>query len=396
MGQISTIDCLILADMHWGAIDTDEFEKELDEGLFNYIDGLHLTGRSIDCIFIAGDLFDTKETFSSLVVQKVITFLSKLLQVTEDWETDIVLIEGTRTHDNLQLNIIYHIFETLMFNNRVRVCNTVSEAELKGLPILLIPEEYVSDHESYYSKYFQDTSHYYLIIGHGMVDKIWYAKKDKDSMNELTKHMSAPVFKVDELLDHCDRCYFGHVHMNRSYGDNGRFSYIGPYTNWEFGKSTKVGFYHTTIRQDNGEVTDTYIENTNAKNYPTVAMKISNDMSLTELNDKVDTLIANVYATTTNVGKVRLIVVLSQTVENWQTMKDFLVSKCGDMPNLKFVLQLEENETDEEACTEDEDNSSKKYLFDHSIDISHRIQTFIKNKSGRDISIETIEKYLNS
>ena len=397
--QANNVNCIIMADLHWGAIDPDEYWCEILDGILSYLDNLSAEER-LDYIIIAGDLFDTKEMFSSYVTKKVIDFVHYLLMYCMDsrWSTKVIMLEGTRTHDNFQPEMIQHIFsKEIWIEDRIEVYNTVASIKTdNGASILFIPEEYISDQESYYAKYFKPGIHYDLIVGHGMIDKIWYAKKDNDALNELTKHMSAPVFKVDELLEHCTRCYFGHVHMNKSYGDGGRFSYIGPYSNWEFGKSTKVGFYHVKINTKTGEVTDTYIENTNAKNYPTVAMKISDNMSLTELNDRVDTIIANVYATTSNVGKVRLIVVLSQTIETWQTMKDFLVSKCGDMPNLKFVLQLEEDNSNEDTTTDDEEKSSKKYLFDHSIDITHRIQTFIRNKSGRDIPIETIEKYLNS
>ena len=395
--QNDKLNILLLADVHWGAIDPDEFDMELDSTFFGYISDLVQFGEQLDYIIIAGDLFDTKEAFSSLVVKKVIAFIAKMLVLTEPCNTQIVIIEGTRTHDNLQLDNLSYIFNIIDSTHRVTIYNTVEEIELgdTGKTALLIPEEYVADQESYYKEYFKPDCRYDLIIGHGMVDKVWYAKKEKESVNDLTKHMSAPVFKVDDLLDHCTKCYFGHVHMNKAYGDGNRFTYIGPYTNWEFGKTTKVGFYHIQIDLKTSDVTDRFIENTNAKNYPTVSMKIQENMSLTELNDRIDTLIASVYARTKNIGKIRLVVYLYQSIDTWQTMKDFLIGKCGDMPNLKFVLQLEENTTDMDSDEVIEDTSNK-YLFDHSIDISHRIQTFIKNKSGRDISIETIEKYLNS
>ena len=399
IAQEDNVNCIILADLHWGAIDPNEFKKEIFEGLLMYLEALENQNERLDYVIIAGDLFDTKEMFSSTVVKEVLTFIYHLLLYTDSvWDTQIVILEGTRTHDNCQTDMISHIFNMcdIFVGNRVAVYNSVDILKKNNASILLIPEEYIVDQDDYYGRYFNDGCHYDLIIGHGMVDKIWYAKKDKDEMTELTKHMSAPVFKVDDLLNHCSKCYFGHVHMNKAYGNNNRFTYIGPYTNWEFGKTTKVGFYHVKINTKTHEVTDDFIENKNAKNYPTVSMKIRENMTLTELNDKVDTLIAGVYATTKNVGKIRLIVVLPQSIETWQTMKDFLIGKCGDMPNLKFILQIEENVSDTDDDSINVVDVSKNYLFDHSIDIYHRIQTFIKNKSGRDISVETIEKYLKA
>lgn len=391
------LNILILADMHWGAIDPDEFTEQLKAGLFKYINELYRRNEELDYIFIAGDLFDTKETFSSLVVRNVINFMANLMYRTEGWGTFIYILEGTRTHDNLQLTNLAYAANSFYGYERINVIDRVTAIRtFEGdSSILLVPEEYIPDQDEYYGKYFADDCQYDIIIGHGMVDKIWYAKKDKDSQTTLTKHMSAPVFKVDDLLDHCKKCYFGHVHMNKTYGDSGRFAYIGPYTNWEFGKSTKVGFYHVKIDLNTREVTDTYIENTMAKNYPTTAVKIIENMSLTDLNDMIDTAIANVYAQVNNIGKLRVVVTLSQSVETWQAMKDFLISKLGDMPNVKFILQIEEKHVGDEYIDEDgELDESKVYLFDHSIEISKRIQTYIKNKSGRDISIETIEKYL--
>lgn len=388
----NTNNFLVLADLHWGAIDPEIFRYELDQILFKYIDELYVKDEPIDAIIIAGDLFDTKETFSSLVVRNVIKFIGDLLAYTDDWDTEIILIEGTRTHDNLQLDNLYHVFDTSDYKYRLSVVNNVIGDTIKETTFLYIPEEYVADQESYYSRWFIDSIKHDIIIGHGMVDKVWYAQKAKESQNELTKHMSAPVFKVEDLLKYCNRCYFGHVHTHKRYGDNGRFSYIGPFTNWEFGKDTKVGFYHITKNIDTGEITDKYIENTLAKQYPTIAMSITESITLNDLNDMIDSKIAAVYATTQNVGKIRLIINLSKSIETWQTIKDFLISKLGDMNNVKFALQLLENDSINDDIEVDD---SKNYLFDHSIDIYNRIHTFIKNKSGREIPVDTIRKYID-
>ena len=388
------VNGLILADLHFGAIDPEEFQDQINTGLFRYIMDLDNKGESLDYIIIAGDLFDTKETFSSIVVQKVIFTLFTMLFLTDKWATEIIIIEGTRTHDNMQLDTLNEIFSHMydFYDSRITVVNNVSDDMIRGMKTLFIPEEYVLDKESYYREWLSDPNKYDLIVGHGMIDKIWYANENKSNKNDLVKHLSSPVFTLEELLNAGNRCYFGHIHTNKAYGENGRFKYIGPYTRWEFGSTTKVGFYHLSFDTETKEFAETYIENENAKNYPTVALSINESITLTDLNDKLDSMLAEVYIKVRNIAKVRVVVNLSQKVQNWQSIKDFLVSKFGDMNSVKFILTVEENEELVEELKETV--QANRYVFDHSIDIPQRVQLFIRNKSGRDIPIEKIRYYL--
>ena len=388
------VNGLILADLHFGAIDPEEFQDQINTGLFRYIMDLDNKGESLDYIIIAGDLFDTKETFSSIVVQKVIFTLFTTLFLTDKWATEIIIIEGTRTHDNMQLDTLNEIFSHMydFYDSRITVVNNVSDDMIRGMKTLFIPEEYVLDKESYYREWLSDPNKYDLIVGHGMIDKIWYANENKSNKNDLVKHLSSPVFTLEELLNAGNRCYFGHIHTNKAYGENGRFKYIGPYTRWEFGSTTKVGFYHLSFDTETKEFAETYIENENAKNYPTVALSINESITLTDLNDKLDSMLAEVYIKVRNIAKVRVVVNLSQKVQNWQSIKDFLVSKFGDMNSVKFILTVEENEELVEELKETV--QANRYVFDHSIDIPQRVQLFIRNKSGRDIPIEKIRYYL--
>ena len=385
---------LIMADLHFGAIDPDEFYEQLVSGIYTHIVDVDKLNDHLDYIIIAGDLFDTKETFSSLVVQRVIDFLFTLLYLTDPWGTDIIIVEGTRTHDNLQLSTLETIFNHTwdFYNSRISVVSTVDETDVRGMKMLLIPEEYVIDKDSYYKKWLSEPDKYDLIAGHGMIDKIWYANENKTTKNDLMKHLSSPVFTVEELLNAGKMCYFGHIHTNKAYGENGRFKYIGPFTRWEFGSTTRVGFYHVTFDTETKEFTETYIENENAKNYPTLALSITEGISLTDLNDKLDSMLAEIYIKCRNIAKVRMVVNLSQKVPAWQSIKDFLVSKFGDMNNVKFILSIEENEEEMEELRETV--KANRYVFDHSIDVAQRVQLFIKTKAGREIPIEKIRYYL--
>lgn len=390
------INGLILADMHWGAIDPDEFYEQITHVLYKYLQDQEVNDNTIDYIIIAGDLFDTKETFSSLVVERVIAFLFDLLYITDPWDTEIYIIEGTRTHDNLQLSNLGMIFNYVAdnFNSKIHIVQTVDEVNIHGsIRTLFIPEEYVIDKDAYYKKYLSEPNKYDLIVGHGMIDKIWYAKQNSSPDNDLVKHMSAPVFTVEELLNAGNRCYFGHIHTNKAYGDNDRFHYIGPTTRWEFGSTTRVGFYHVSFNDVTRKFTDDFIDNTEAKEYPTIALSINEEITLTDLNDKIDTMLAEIYIKCRNIAKVRMVVNLSQSVPTWQSIRDFLISKFGSMNHVKFILNLEEM-TPEETQEIEEAVQNNRYIFDHSIDIPQRVHLFIKNKSGKDIPVEKIRYYL--
>ena len=410
------VKMIMLPDLHWGAISPERMKEELDKTLFSF-----LKCNRVNVIMIAGDLFDSKQYFTSDVVRYVINFLCQLLHYTDN----IVCIQGTKTHDDLQLETLKTIFTNIKFVDtgdfwmgRVHFITKPTIMQIRNddgyieyikpdeytyeefrqtdedenMTLLCLPEEYVIDQESYYKPYFEN-KYYDMILFHGMVDKIWYAKINKSSQTELTKYSSAPVFKVDDLLEHCNRCYAGHIHVHKHYGQDGRFLYVGPFTRWEFGKEEDVGCEY--VEFEHQRFKDKFLVNHNAQVLTTKVLNITESIPLKDLNDKLDSIIESEMSKS---DKLRFIINIKSNIQNYLEIKDFIISKLGDMKFIKLVLSIDTDDDYMDAAEETMDSSSKSstqknYLFE-SMDLEERIRLFLKQKKGLDISIEDIKSVL--
>lgn len=368
------LDAIVLADLHWGAIDLERFKYELDKCLFDKI--IHM--KKLDVIFIAGDLFDMKEYSSSDTFREVLHFLNKLLSYTERLGSQIVAIKGTRTHDDLQLHTLETIYASC---DRIKFIHTVTDWMINDVHILYVPEEYVVDQELYYKEYFE--KHYDIMIGHGAIDKIWYAKSNKRSGMS-----SAPVFSVDKLCDVANYCYFGHIHEHKSYGKNGRFKYVGPVTVWEYDKKDH-GYYIIHYSKETELAREEYIDNENAQKMKSVPIVIDESTkSLDSIMETVDEVISK-----GDYDKLKFIVRLHASSPLYIQTKNYFITKTGLYDNINLMLVTEEESTESESVEEvKKEEEFHDNLFSSSTSDEAAISEFIKTKEGKNISLDRIQE----
>ena len=411
-------NAILLMDLHWGAIPPERMKQELEETLFKRIESM----KQLNAIIIGGDLFDSKQYLSSDVTNYVIEFLYNLLDKTEDLGTYIFIIKGTRTHDDLQLQTISTIFENNVYCDfRISVFNRISQLymmktiikgydkavwtpidsgydeksiETKSINMLFIPEEYVVDQKEYYKDTIYSDKRYDLIFGHGMIDKIWYARQAKENQNELTQHSSSPVFSVDDLTKSGKYVYFGHIHEHKKYGKDKRFEYVGPFTRWEFGKEGDVGFEYIEYHEDTGVCNEEFIVNEMAQILTTKVINIKEEITLTELNDKINNIVSKEMQVS---EKIRFIVNINSSIPNYLSIKDFLISRISELKFAKLVLSVDLDDEVIDDIQEEIDNKNEvvRYKYDTSLELEDRIKIFLKEKRGVDISIEDIKSVLD-
>ena len=374
------VSLMISADWHIGAIDPYRFKKEL---ITLVKETLH-EKKSLDLFIVAGDTFDMKEYLSSDSVKVFFLIMAELLELTKEYNTEFRFIEGTRTHDALQLSTLKVVFENLLMNKRVKFIEEVTKEEIHGLDILYIPEEYIEDNEIYYKDYFNN--HYDFIFGHGNTDLMWYMKDVKK-----TKGFSSPVFKSSELLQIANYIYFGHFHYRMESKESDRFKSIGPVSRWEFGKEGDCGFYYTIYDNDSKLGIEDYIENIYAPILTTTILNIKKSYELDELDREIKRKINGVKD---NADKIRLIVNIDTSIENYITMRDFILSAFRNIDNLTLIIKLIGEEESESPENQLEDNNlsieEKPYLYDKSMHDEARIAAFIRKKEGVNISLESI------
>lgn len=374
---------IIAVDQHWGAIDPKQYRNELDKIFFPRIEHM----KKLDFIMFGGDTFDMKEYLSSDTVKHVLNFIDDLITATEKLNTKIVFIEGTRTHDSLQLSTLSIIFNKILKCDRIKFISSVCEDTIGDMKILYLPEEYVVNQEEYYKEFFQ--KHYDMILGHGITDKIWYTARDKSI--DLNHHTTAPIFKVDELCTVGNYVYFGHIHEHKTYGPDNRFTSVGPSTRWEYGKEWDCGYYIVEYDTQSCLMDNEFVTNEYASKLITKCMSVREGSTL----DTVDATIDDILTLLPSVDGIRIIVTISSAIDNFEPIRDFIITKIGQYPSVKLVLKVVD-----EYCEEVDDTTSTdielsgKVLESTKTPIETQIANFILYKRGENIPIDYIKDLL--
>lgn len=384
-------DAIIMADLHFGAIDVDRFEYELGRCLFDRINHM----KELDAIIIAGDLFDMKEYSTSAVFKAAISFIKTLLVKTEELGTNIVILKGTRNHDDYQLRTLELIYKDY---ERVTFIHTVCDSEINGVKFLWIPEEYVLDQDEYYKEWF--SKKYDIIVGHGTIDDIWRSKKQKRS--DIT---SAPVFNVEKLCSIANYCYFGHEHMHKEYGQKKMFKYVGPTTTWEYDKPN-AGYYVIHYSPENGLCREEYIDNEYAQILIERRIQITDDTTIDDVMNMADSAIDTVYEgpkvkqvlepekDKSSYDGLKIKVDISGSCPIYIQAKNYLITKVGLYPNIKLdinTIEVEE-ETTEEIEERHKTEELHSTIFTNSLPDESVIAEYIKSKNRKDISLDRIKE----
>ena len=369
------LDAIIMADLHFGAIDVDTFGTELDRCLFDRLNHI----KKLDAIIIAGDLFDMKEYSTSSVFRAVIEFINRLLARTEKLGTKIVVLKGTRTHDDYQLRTLELIYKG---DDRISFVHTVCDDVINGVKFLWIPEEYVVDQDEYYKEFF--SKKYDIVVGHGTIDSIWRSKKQK--RDDIS---SAPVFNVDQLCRVGNYCYFGHEHINKAYGERGRFKYIGPMTVWEYDKVV-AGYYFIHYSPENEQCREEYIPNEYAQMLIERHITVTNNMPMEMFKD-----IINAFIDGGGYDGLKIKVDVSDTCPIYIEVKNYVVVKSGLHDNVKFELNTivdSEVETEAERIEREKTEELHTAIFSNDMPDENVIAEFIKSKNKTDISLDRIKE----
>lgn len=377
---------IVSADWHIGATDPYRFKKEIMTMVKETIE----EKQTLDLFVVAGDTFDMKEYLSSDSVKVFFLIIAELLELTKPFNTQFRFIEGTRTHDALQLSTLKIVFENLLKNKRVKFIEEVCEESILGLDVLYIPEEYVIDEKEYYREYFEkaNTKKYDFIFGHGNTDLMWFAKKLKPG-----KGAHAPIFQSNELSTYACYSYFGHFHYRIEGGIDKNFKSIGPVSRWEFGKEDDCGFYYVEYDKSSKIAIEDYIENKHAPILPSIVFTIKQDYDLEILNKKIHTKLDSVKQTA---DKVRIIINIDASLSSFIVMRDFILSSFSNLENVSLLLKtfgVDENESDDnidESIAIENSVAEKPYLYDKTMHDEARIAAFIRKKEGINISLESI------
>jgi DNA repair exonuclease SbcCD nuclease subunit len=373
---------IVLADTHAGAFDADQWYKELEVGVLDYVNKLAI----LDFLIISGDFFDTKISLNSEHAKNALRFLTKLLKVCGKKGAKVRILKGTESHDNKQVEL----FDILYSNTECdfKVIHSVEKEMLfEDMNVLYIPEEYMTNKDEYYEEYFNDT--YDMIFGHGMVDKAAFVALTQESEATMSK---APIFKTEDLEMICKGpIYFGHIHKRMEFG---RFRYINSFSRWAFGEEDDKGYYLVAYTPSTGEFTEEYILNKLARQFNTVKIDYRSPIFSQTEKDQVDYLVQIVESL--KIDFIRLEIHIPEEYPNSKLLVTMINEVFSNYKHVKLKIN-NNGKLKQEKETEQKINLLLEkfgFIFDKGITYEDKISRYIKTKYARNISPERVKHYL--
>lgn len=230
----------VIADLHIGKKSVSA--ETLKESLNLYYIGPMKDMNYLDAIFVAGDLLDSVLSMNSDYAEVFLWLIDQLYTIARKRSIPCIIIKGTRSHDNDQLNNIKHYCYN-DDNVDFRVYEKVKSISLFNdtYKVLLLPDVKVknnSDIEKYFNK------KYDLIIGHGTISTMQFFIQESENMPTKTY-----IYNIDKLMSICrGPIIFGHIHQYTNYKN--KFYYTGSFDKIERGSGGANGFLICGICDD--------------------------------------------------------------------------------------------------------------------------------------------------
>lgn len=267
-----TKQILVFSDVHLRHKKTPV--KYIIENIKRYIHSV-IYGESIDCVFIAGDLFDSLINLNSIELTSIISWINTFLTLCAERNTSVRILEGTPSHDWKQsklfqsiINIKDSLKEKLDFLYHDDL--TIEYVKKLGMNVLYIPDEYglTSDYT------FQQVQNKLKEYGLSKVDLvIMHGLFDFQEINTGSKSISKTIHKSENYLDITNHYIFvGHSHMHIFFK---RILVEGSFDRLAHGEEEPKGFILAKLETNPTDDSFYFIENKTAKTYKTIEIKTS-------------------------------------------------------------------------------------------------------------------------
>lgn len=263
-----------ISDLHLGHRKTPT--EHTIEALETLVLNKEVTGP-LDVIFISGDFFDRMLSAASDDYISICIFISKMLRYCKRHNVILRLLEGTSSHDYAQGKIFDIINKTIGAKFRYVDDLEYEYIEDLGVDVIYIPDEYKHDASDTQSDVIN-------LMARNKVDQVDYVIMHGMCHYQAPKHVVNSSMHDYKFYNKITRIntYCGHVHQH-SVRDH--FIVPGSLDRMVFGDETTKGFMLFEVVD--GVPENTFIPNHNAKIYKYLDLKNIDDLSETELSDKI-------------------------------------------------------------------------------------------------------------
>lgn len=231
-----------IADIHIGnkTVSPESLKKQLKTHFIGVLKQM----KYLDGIFVLGDMLHTIISLNSEYSEVYYWLVGQIYKIAKKKHATVLIIKGTKSHDNDQLNNIKH-YQSNDDGVDFRVYDTMEEIILwEDYKVLILPDnKLIKEDKVRLDKMLETDNKYDLILGHGLIDTMQYMVQESENMSANTY-----VYDVDRLVAASKGpVQFGHIHQYREYRN--KFYYAGPFTLLERG-GTSAGFLVTGISND--------------------------------------------------------------------------------------------------------------------------------------------------
>lgn len=376
---------VLLADIHIGAIKDSAYVYNVIQEIIEK----EIGSSRCDALIILGDYFDRLFKANEQDTALAINIMSYIVRRCKSQHTKIRIVYGTEGHEMGQYKLFnYHLTSR---GTDMKVIETATEEELfPGVNVLYLPEEYIQSKGEFYKDTLYSGKQYDYIFGHGMIVEGVPESMTYGSRNEKVKHV--PWFSVRDFESSGAQVFFGHYHQHVDINDH--VHYIGSLFRYKFGEESPKGY--GVIEDGNWE----FIENKRAYKYYTVTFE-ENDPVYTSAENLISAIqeVEKKYHDILNgleLGKIRLVFNMPSNAfpEFKDTIRSILLNRNNVVYLVKDIGFLEECETETEKDEEKQELMS--YLLEPKLDVSSKINLFLKEFVGGDISLskDDIVRYI--
>lgn len=371
---------LLEADKHWGAMSPKK------QYLSSYIMKRFLYEFPIDLYVHLGDQFDTKLLLNSKPAVYAIQDFQEKLAICKDRNIKVRAIRGTRSHDYDQWEV-FRKFENDNF--KIFIQNTVEET-LPNMTCIYCPDENINTDE-YIDRYHDNIFENMIDIGffHGSFDVVLPRIVTQMSEDSLSTNLVFEYELWSSLIK--GPLLSGHWHDGSEYGS---LIYIGSYDRWAFAEDEVKGFGIVQYNTETGEYKYIKVPNFFAENYKTYIVdtyiyNIDAYNALSQLIDSELELDSNL--------KIRVkINVTDEKPENETLIEAFRFYYANSKKvKITVINKLQVEKKKKKKKEETHMDSVYGYIRDNSISYPEKIGRYITTMTGKQYSLEEIEKFVN-
>lgn len=377
---------IVLADIHWGAMDSSLTYNNL-ELVLEFIKQMK---NELDFIIIAGDYFDYRIQLNSKTALLAVKWFDRLINTCKESNVKKVrMFKGTREHDNDQLEVFRAPYETE--NGFFKLFNTTeSEELLPDLRCVYCPDENINlneYHNLYYNKFIPNPN---IGFFHGNFDAILPSIE----FNRIQEHnlptMIYEYSKFAKLIK--GPLISGHWHIKNNYKD---LYYVGSYDRWKFNEEDDKGFIYGEINTESSEYFLHFVRNPLARDYTTIMVtssEVNTPEDFAKVSDSINSILKESPET-----MIRVVYIIEDESVD-QMSYSILQRKYATNKHVKFTVKdlIKRSERKMEKKKVKIEASKYNYIFNSDIkSVPNIIHQFILDNKNVEVPVDIIQKYVN-